>query len=254
MRTSKEILEEIACRYRAGILPYRDHLLQIGRDLHEFIVARLREGMGITDRVRRQQGITREQAIMDAAAALKVDRKRVRRLVTTAHVAELLAAGQGLGELGHVSLYRFYRFIHRPAIHGRCGEHYPPDFDLATCEKWEIRPGFEESAPLLFRKAVAGNWTQYEVEAAARELRFGTATGTRRRNGQTRKGREEEASGKEKASAFDTIAQEVAAAAPGDVAEFCMSLVEKSASPLETCALLAAKIEVFRKKRKSWVA
>jgi AraC-like DNA-binding protein len=210
---------------------YRAALLECGRHLHAWIDATLRQEL--TPHQRQVHGVFREVLIRKAAEEVGIKPARADQLIVTAMVAELLADSQ-IGDLWHVTVYCF-----RPFIRRRQGRYALP----SEKETWDLRRGFEQTGPALFRRAVAENWN---TGIARREVhRLFQSSG-----GDSRKPRYSVLRRKKVRQALEQIQHTSKVAAPGDVAEMCFAVVQSAEEPKAVAALLIGKLNQLMKARR----
>ncbi len=209
--TAADFLARAKAVYSASIVNYRDALLETGRLLHEYVLAYLSEGGGACRDSRATMGITREKAVARAAAEFGVKPLRIRNLIIVSMTVSLIGRDVDLGSLGHNALRYFGYFVRRGYV-GRTG------LDATSVEEWFIREGFEEKAQALLRRAVAEGFTQDKTRIECVRIFGGRKTAKPRRSIKTKK-------------PFEQLACAASKAAPRDVAEACVELVEKAEEP-----------------------
>ncbi len=236
MPTAAEILESARALYLRGERTYRDTLLDVGRKLHEYVLAYLREGDGVNENTRMVRKITRKQAMRNAADSLGTKPPRIGDYIKTAMVADLLSDG-ALGNLGHASIYRFGCFIGRK----RQTRDIRHPLEISCREEWACKPKYEVSAKALFRRAVAENMTQLQVVDAVARLFNGDSPFSRRQN---RKPLDKAAGD------IGQLKKQLRLASPGDVAELIVGLIEESADPPSVAICLQRHLERFASRKK----
>lgn len=237
-----ELLTKATMLYRVSQEAYRHARLDVGYLLHEFVFAHLKQGDGISEPIRLQNGFTRRRAIELAAESLGVTRAEIKYLISSAMVRHLLGTGLDLKDLSLVSVYRFAKFIRRTTSStGTRHSHYNKsgDYDISETEVWSIRPGLEESAPALLRRAVEEGWTQSKTIEETAKLRRGRPTPRCRKKW-----------GREKRTAIETVERTVQKASPGDVAELCFGIVSKAEDPAAVAIRLRVMLESLLSKKK----
>lgn len=169
--TAAELLEKAQATYYHGSRAYRDTLLETGRLLHEFVVARLREGDGVSPKKRIEAGITHEGCIKEAVRALKANTERIRKYIGTSQVVSLLSEGGEVGSLSFESLAHFRVLIKR-----NCGINdsiKSPGCNSAApvseASKWIIRKEVIDVAASLFQKAVKEGWNRQKAYDETRQ-------------------------------------------------------------------------------------
>jgi hypothetical protein len=262
--TADELLDMARDAYRQGCANYRDALLESGRLLHEFVLCFLQTGTEMTEWNRTNAGITRCNALKIAAEKLKVTPARVNNLIATWAVGDLLGEGD-LGDLGIAAIYRFKVFIRRGRGHrGKKGKGRvivgrkdgPPVTEL---ERYEVKPRFAESAKALFQQAVAAGFTQLQAREECNRLFSVEESPYRHSNGLRPRVAPQEAAepkkrqpvhrrnecGAEVDSGISHLQRAAAVASPGDVAEMCISLIEKAEDPKAVAVRLRVMLERF---------
>lgn len=231
-----EILAEAATAYRGGQKSHRDTLLLVGRLLHEFMIAFLKTGDGLTEAERVAKGIKRQEAVRVAMVALKVAKERISTLIGCYMVVDLLGRGIGLGEIGYASIYRLMPTVERiPAADGR--GHI---VNVSDCERWRIKGGMEVWAPALFARAVSEGLGQDEVRDEAAKMmpkRLRPFTSLTARVLPV----------KYKPATMEDVEKLVCGGNPNDVADLLYQLAMKSSDPARVAQRLAealASVEV----------
>ncbi len=169
--SSVEILRQASALYRVADADYRNTLLDVGRRLHDYVLAYLREADGLSAREAEKR--TRQQATANCAEALGTDDTRVCRLIVAHQVKELLADGGNVGQLSFTTILRFGRLIRRRVSHR--GDPVRPGRDgvsRAVNEIWEVNPQFGQRAVDHFREAVRRGLNGSAVRAFLAELEF----------------------------------------------------------------------------------
>lgn len=236
---SGDLLEQAKALYLSGVAAYRDALLDVGRLLHQFVLARLEEGDGLSEESRFKARLTRRAVVETAATALGVNRQRVNNLIVTAMAADLLGGGI-VGDMGIQAIYRFRVYVRRR--HGLRGvdagrRNGPPVSDM---ERWEIKPGFEKKAKAEFERAVTQGYTQLDAKMAADKSGAAKPTMSRRKN---------PFRSDERATAVETVRKSAKQASPGDVADLCMEIIGATADPRATALALQARLAVYASRR-----
>lgn len=231
MDNAAEFLAEAKDALRRAHGRYRDSLLECGRYLHHYVDMILRAEM--TERERRAFGVSREQAIRNAATELGCKPNKVAMMIVTAMVADLLVGGQ-IGDLWHVTVYCF-----RPFVRRRQGRFALPK----EKETWDLRDGFQQSAPELLRRAIAETWN---AEKARREVGKLFRSG----GGDSRRPRRSVMRRQKVRKAIEELQRSARLASPGDIAEMCLTLIESSEDSKAAAILLRDRLnEVIAKRR-----
>lgn len=237
-----ELLARAKTVYRACDGQYRDGLLEVGGWLHEFVLARLKEGDALNEANRLKRGITRRAAVEEAAAAIDTTAADINRLVATWAVADLLGKG-GLGTLGHCAVYRFRCFVRRRrGTRQDVAGHHAGAHQLSNEETWEVKPEFAGEAEALFRRAVAEGWSQHRAASEAARL-FAKALSSWGRHKQGPKAASENEPHPDRRAAAKL-------ASPGDVAEMCLELVNASADPWAVAQRLLPELAKVKRPRR----
>jgi hypothetical protein len=204
--SASTLLDSAVALWSASRLRHRDALLEVGRLLHEYVLARLREGDGLNEADRYTARAVRKVAVEDAGAALGVTRQRVNALISVSQAVACLlgpdAIGRGgctppgmggedspppppppaLGSLPWHAVRPFSLLVTRArarrtrrargegGVRGGCNPPVPMP-EGSSRETWAVRPGLEESAPALLRRAAAGGWHWRRCGEAVRLLR-----------------------------------------------------------------------------------
>ena len=152
---SAELLEKASLLWANCRKQFRDGMLEVGRLLHQFIVARISEATS-TEALRIQQGKTRKGATAAAAKKLGVEVPRINDLIVTAMAADLLSGGE-LGNLSwsEVRCFRLTICRNRGGIARSKRDGGKP---VIATETWLVRDGLEVSAPQLFHRVVEEGW------------------------------------------------------------------------------------------------
>lgn len=240
-KEASSLLEAASLAYQRANTTYRASLLEVGRLLHEFILAFLKDGDGMDHRERQKAGCTREKAVEVAAESFGVTCVRINEIVAITQAANLLGK-DGLGALAFWSILRFKSLIRRKGI--------MPDATgrwrgiASSAEEWEIKPAFAESGPALFRLAVAENWGYQRIRDEVHGLRHNRKElrPARRRAAAQKKGRSEIVT-------VDELVRLTSCGSPGDVAERCIAIVEKSEDPAAVALRLRVMLQKYLPKK-----
>jgi hypothetical protein len=183
---SAALLERARQEWTATRAAHRDGSLRVGRLLGEYVRARLAEGDGLPEKDRARAGVSRENAVAEAAKVLRLTRLRINDLIRVAAVVDLLSAGGVVGALSWSAL-RWFRVLARRKGAGRqqrrSGALHAGQVEPSDLERWRVRAGLEGRAEALFAEAVAGDWPERTArercQALALEAR-GPAPGKRK--------------------------------------------------------------------------
>jgi hypothetical protein len=251
MNNANKLLAQAKALWFQAQANYRDARLQIGRTLHEFVLAHLRQGIGLSFEMRCRQGFTRRRAREILQQELEATDKQINDTIITAMAADLLSDRGHVGNLGHRAIRQFTYFIRRQT--GTRTDNMKPGRDWTTSELWQIRTGFEAKAKALFRQAVAETWSQTrcleEVLAVFRNQ-------DRPRQSLASQSRRARLSLSEEDSThldWPKWKQSVRHAAPDDVAEMCLELIEAAEDPAAVALRLRILLERFLPKKKAVV-
>jgi hypothetical protein len=233
--TPDELLERARQLFHSAEAAYRDSLLQVGRILHEFVLAYLHESDGGVSKR------TRRQAIFTIMGRLGVSHNKVNYLISAAMVVELLSEGGDIGGLGWNPIARFSRFIQRNRI-GQDAYQMRKNGLLPSAEEWVVKPKFDGAAQDLFRRAVRENLTTAAARAFVLQL-----------DGRTDNGREARSRvrmTRERQEALDVLRSMATAGNPRDVAEVIFEAVKESEDPRILAAHLQQLVNAMPKKQK----
>jgi hypothetical protein len=238
--TADELLEQAKAAFLRGREAYRDAMLEAGRLLHEFILARLREGEGLDAPERVRRGLTRRSAVRAAGAALAVSPGMVSYLVATWAAVTLLGQGGPLGAMRHATAYAFRAFVRRAPADG---------------EAWSVRPEYADAAVALFRRAVAEGWGWAEAADAVGGLRRRPPANPRPRPAVARHGRNRLASvACPDGRAVEVLSKSAALASPGDLADMLFELLKQSEDPVFVAERLLERARGLPKRRAACAA
>lgn len=241
-----DILERARGIYFAGVIDYRDAMLKAGRILHEYVLARLEQSQGLDQAECIRRGLTREQIVKGAASRLETEVHTVNRMIGQAMTLELLGQGVELKGVLIDTVNRFRPFIRR--LTGRKDENkwQKPESIRRDLETWKIKDGFEDSAKVLFLRAVNEGWLQEQVRNEVNVLYRGRSNIPRRGLSQPRK----EAACREPKDTHERRVSAAKRASPGDVAEMCLELIEVAEDPKAVALKLQAMLPRFLIRRR----
>jgi hypothetical protein len=158
-RESAVVLDDIAERHRTASAQSRDAKLAIGALIHEYIVARFREAIGLSEHHRIVSGFQRSAMIQAVAVRLKIDTGRVHDYLRAHVVVKLLAADGGVGRLSFSAIRQFRRVIERT---GRVADIRAVGSDPTVLENWVVSPGCPWARE-VFDRARRHNWEERQV-------------------------------------------------------------------------------------------
>lgn len=239
MPTSETILKQLHEQYHSNILDYRDRMLECGRLIHQYILAYLAEADGTTSNERFRLGISRRQAVVNVREALGANGDSPSRILRVAMVVDLFA--RPLGNIGLKGIEAFAVFVHR-CVDGRKQKGKRPTMTPSQSERWEIRAEFAEAAISLFDQAVAEQWDFHKCRRQVTQLLGDRVRSSSHQRRQVTKRR---------ASIIEELHGSVKAAAPGDVAEMIVELVERAESPPAVATRLMVLLQRFMPKREA---
>ncbi len=243
-----KLLKEVQITYWRSGRVWRDALLDCGAKLHNYILAYVKEGEGLSEDRRFQNRLTREQAVKNAAAALQIKRRNVLEMVQGIAVVRLLADDGQVGTLVWKSILEFATLLCRRTgsfndhaarvVAGRNGE------SVTAIEEWEVRSKHDGAAQALFRQVVAtDHLTREQIHAMILQLRTG---GTQRPYYNPTVG--QMVSDDEEEGTPETFERQQAAArlaSPGDVADMCLALIEKARDPVAVALRLRVMLQKY---------
>lgn len=233
MTDSKTILEQAAGIYLAAGKQYRDAMLQVGRLLHEYVLARLREGDLLNEAERREAGATRSRAVLDAARRLGVRAGRVNELIRTAMAEQLLGEGRGAGDLSYASVRHFGVLVarrrHKEVRRSRAGKaaRRPDQPEPSDREVWVAREIKHGDPKALFRKHVEAGSLAKDIARDLCGMKVIYRGTQAQRLGRKRSGFVLE---EKQSESQDPVAM-ARSATPKDLAEWIAALVAESEDP-----------------------
>lgn len=241
--TSAELLQQAKDAYRLGFINYREAMLETGRLLHEFVLAWLREADAKTVWDRTKNKITRQEAIKKASVELDLSIRNTNMAIITWAVFELIAE-RDVGELTYSGLEPFCVFVERRVCKDGHKSSTPSE-----SEQWQIKPGWAEDARKLFSQARGERWGRQKGMARLRDV-FHRKRETPCRKVTPAKRVRGGARGVDKRLSFMELAEKsVSVASPGDVAEMCMTLVDKAEDPQAVAFRLQSMLQKYLPKK-----
>lgn len=248
MVESELILAKATAAFLRAEKDYRAAMLECGNLIHSFIVAHLERGAAMKERERQSQGYTRAHAVELVAESFGVDTHRVHTVLLSSMAVVLLSDSGEIGGLGLRSLYYFGVLIQRKT----CGENiskYGTDGTSPTeLEEWIVKPGLEVAAVELFRKAVSEGWGQDRSEVECRKL-LHTVDHPRAKKRNASFAKEHRSYSNEEDDEPSSATINPAVSSPGDIAEYCLGLIRKSADPWQVAQRLLAELAKIPKPR-----
>jgi hypothetical protein len=169
--TAAAILAGVAELLRTTFVNYRDGKIEVGRQLHRYMLARIKEADGLSRRGRYREGISREEMIRDIAKSLKITDNKIRELIRVSQVVDLLTVDGDVGDMSYTVIRRFGRTIHRTS---------DSVVDYSSIENWTVDPQCVEWAADMFATARNEHWG---VKKADAELSSRLRKSSRKRSG-----------------------------------------------------------------------
>ena len=148
--------------YRSASENFRDSMLELGRVLRDYVIARAKEATGLTRKYRCKLRLTREAFIEQAAQDLRMRPWAVNELIKTAAAFDLLVPpGTDLGTISYSSLRPMGALARRPAEPIRIDRDLEEGhLELADKEVWKVNPDVgEEKARALYAQCLRERWT-----------------------------------------------------------------------------------------------
>jgi hypothetical protein len=229
-----ELLEQAAGVFLRVGKQYRDALLETGRLLHEYILRGLVRGEALDHRGRQREGLLRKGLIQKAAARLGISPTRVVFLVWAAMAVDLLGGGEA-GPLPHGSIIRLGAFVERCRGVTSKDADKPGAPPYSDAERWRVRPGYEESGPALFRRAVAENFDQATARREAGRLfrkNCGRPLGSKKTGPPRGNGHKRGTPASGQRVALAALKARAAVGSPADVAELLWEVIRDAPDPL----------------------
>jgi len=164
---SAAILEKVVETWNEGRLARRDNYLRVGRMLREFLLERLREGDQLSERDRLSRSLRRDAAVREAAERLDVTPEKVRGLIRTAAVVELLCLDGVLGKVAYSTLEIFGVCVERPwagLVIQNGSQASEGQVPLSKTEEWQVKPAALGWSASLFRRVVVEDMRRADVE------------------------------------------------------------------------------------------
>ena len=175
MTSASEQLDKIVVLWSSCHILHRDNQLQIGKALHEYVLAFLAEGDDLNECERLRRKLTRERATQIAADRLGALNHRINHLIRAAMTVELLSDGD-LGTMPIRTIILFGRLVRRRREHivkWSKNDNKPPS---SVRETWSIVEGLENQVKQLFRKAVKEKWPFVKCLEAVHRLHPSSTT------------------------------------------------------------------------------
>ncbi len=148
---------------------YRDGLLEVGRLLQRFLLAKAADAAGLDRRQAADLGKCRSDAVLEAMKALRINRNRVYSLIATAKAVELLSEEGRLGKLSYASVAAFKHTVARKADDVKS---WVTKSEMAAYrtvrEEWHVKDRLPFNPTYLFRKAAKESWTTIDIGRAMR--------------------------------------------------------------------------------------
>ncbi len=143
-----DLLNEAATTWGVGVKLHRENKLSVGRLLHEYILAAMREKSQLPSKEKASYAASRGKLIADAAERLKITVFDVNDLIRVAMAAEMLSPSGEFGDIPWVALRRFARYVRRASANKDAYEILKTNqFELR--ETWEKTPDFSDGKKLF---------------------------------------------------------------------------------------------------------
>ena len=175
--TAEEILAKVEGVWLGAKKQLRDSLLEVGGLVHDYILARLQESDVLSQRQRYRKRLSRCGIIVEVAKRLKASRLRIWKITTASQVVALLADKSHVGELSFSTIAEFIPLVHRAKGDRRVSKangvvHVAREAvgEASDRERWIVRQGMEQTAPALFRQAVAESWSVAQTRQGVTDL------------------------------------------------------------------------------------
>lgn len=236
MTAADELLAQVQTEFRDCRRNHRDRMLECGRKLHQFVLAYIQQGDAVSEPIRLANGFSRRNAIRKAVESLRARPTKICDMIATAMFVDLVASHEDLATIGYVAAVQFKRFVGRKIMGRHSGG--KDGHRVSTSEEWEIKDGFADSSLALFRKAIAENWDQYTCRRECQRLYSGIVIPKKSRSFTKRV----------ELPLMD-LQRSVGKASPGDVAELCVSLLDKAEDPAAVAVRLRVMLERYLPKR-----
>ncbi len=265
--SADDLLAEAKLIYDCDRISHRDELLAVGRLLHLYILARLKTAAGMSEPDRLRAKLTRVESVRLAAAGLVIGRNRIKELISTAMAVDLLSEDGHCGGLGFSVLAPFAVLVTRETGAKSYGDR--TDQRIEDTEVWKIKPAMKDAGIAFFRQAVRESLTQMQIKKGLAEV----TAGKRRCDPSKHANRdsvqpcaEEDRNHKEEnwireeddRTRASHRAKAAKVAAPKDVAEMCLELVEAAESPEAVIAHLKTMLDDLlarrKKQKRAWAS
>lgn len=162
--SSETILADAVCMWTGARKHYRDSLIYVGQRLHQYVLARLREGLGKNERDRLLVGASRQQSTLLAAKALNCHVHKIGELIRAAAVVDVFGAP---GKMSYTAV-EWWRLCIRRKSRGKPmkrnrkaqsstagGKDYYP---IEYAETWEVHEDCKEWASATYKLAADEGW------------------------------------------------------------------------------------------------
>lgn len=247
--TAAEILDEAAALWASSRKRYRDETLRVGRLLHDYVLAWLREAEALPQDVRNAKKLSREYATKTAADRLGVTGARINSTIHHAMIVVLLSNDGDCGGLS-LSAVRYFRVLVRRR---RCkltdaranpSDERPDRIAPSGREVWEVLPRYAETGPELFRRAARESWKHDEVRSAVALLTAKSAKAAKASESSPRRDPSPtRIHGPERVD-LRSLAR---VAAPRDLAEMIVSMISEADDPGGVLDLVVERLPDFRR-------
>lgn len=164
---SSVLLDQIFNLWSSSREKYRDSMIQVGRLLQKFVIARLREADGLNEKDRRKEGLTREASTEEAAERLQVKRAKINELIRTAATVDLLSDSGDMGNLSYTSVRWFRLAIERKKgiLRRSKSDDSEKTIEASDREKWIVKESYVDPR-IIFQTAAREGWNSEQVKIA----------------------------------------------------------------------------------------
>jgi hypothetical protein len=221
VKSVRELLERAKSAWKSSLLAHRDSIIETGDLLHQYILAGIAEGRH------------RAELILDAAKELGLTDSEVCNLVLLAAAVRLLSDNGNVGTQPQRAIRPFKRLVRRKSNSRETVGQKPHADD----ETWLIRFQYAESAPKLFRLAVAEEMPWHRVEQEVLKL-----MGLKKRGASNVPMADQPAA--------CTLLASAKHASPGDIAEMVLELIRSAEDPQAVAERLLPEIQRIKQEKR----
>lgn len=206
---------------------YARGCLAVGRLLRRYVMARAREADRLPECQRLERELTRERAVEDAAARLRLPVRRCNEMLRVAGAVEVLAEDGDIGRLSWDALR--YLSILAERMGRVCRTKRPGEGETLPSEgeAWRPRQIAGHDPQHFFRRAVREDWTGERIREAMRRVPV------------PRKG----PSPRQRPLAPLEILRTARAAHPRDLAEMVLALIEANPEAAEVTRVVLSRLQ-----------